>query len=137
MKKEEIPQDGGALTKLTKEVVYAVDNSGNYTTELSSGWEVKTTALDVAWKDIEQRIENARQKVLSNEASPVLFFMELRLMDIGIVAAYTGFWKWTVKQHLKPSVFKKLSEQKLKKYAEAFNITVEELKTMKANEAGI
>lgn len=137
MKKEEIPQDGGALTKLTKEVVYAVDNSGNYTTELSSGWEVKATALDVAWKDIEQRIENARQKVLNNEASPILFFMELRLMDIGIVAAYTGFWKWTVKQHLKPSSFKKLPEQKLKKYAEAFNISVEELKTMKVNEAGI
>jgi hypothetical protein len=137
MKKEEIPQDGGALTKLTKEVVYAVDNSGNYTTELSTGWEVKATALDVAWKDIEQRIENARQKVLNNEASPILFFMELRLMDIGIVAAYTGFWKWAVKQHLKPAIFKKLSEQKLKKYAEAFNISVEELKTMKVNEAGI
>ena len=135
MKKEDIPQDGGALTKLTKEVVYAVDNSGNYTTELSTGWEVKATALDVAWKDIEQRIENAKQKVLNNEASPILYFIELRLMDIGIVAAYTGFWKWTVKRHLKPSIFKKLSEQKLKKYAEAFNISVEELKTMKVNEA--
>ena len=135
MKKEDIPQDGGALTKLTKEVVYAVDNAGNYTTELSTGWEVKTTALDVAWKDIEQRIENAKQKVLNNEASPILYFIELRLMDIGIVAAYTGFWKWTVKRHLKPSSFKKLSEQKLKKYAEAFNISVEELKTMKVHEA--
>ena len=135
MKKEDIPQDGGALTKLTKEVIYAVDNSGNYTTELSTGWEVKATALDVAWKDIEQRIENARQKVLNNEASPILYFIELRLMDIGIVAAYTGFWKWTVKQHLKPSGFKKLSEKKLKKYAEAFNISVEELKTMKVHEA--
>ena len=135
MKKEDIPQDGGALTKLTKEVVYAVDNSGNYTTELSTGWEVKATALDVAWKDIEQRIENAKQKVLNNEASPILYFIELRLMDIGIVAAYTGFWKWTVKRHLKPSSFKKLSEQKLKKYAEAFNISVEELKTMKVHEA--
>ncbi|HMK27760.1 MAG TPA: hypothetical protein VK483_17135 [Chitinophagaceae bacterium] len=135
MKKEDIPQDGGALTKLTKEVVYAVDNSGNYTTELSTGWEVKATALDVAWKDIEQRIEDAKQKVLNNEASPILYFIELRLMDIGIVAAYTGFWKWTVKRHLKPSSFKKLSEKKLKKYAEAFNISVEELKTMKVHEA--
>lgn len=135
MKKEDIPQDGGALTKLTKEVVYAVDNSGNYTTELSTGWEVKANALDVAWKDIEQRIESARQKVLNNQASPILYFIELRLMDTGIVAAYTGFWKWTVKQHLKPSVFKKLSEKKLKKYAEAFNISVEELKTMKVHEA--
>jgi len=135
MKKEDIPQDNGALNKLTKEIVYAVDSSGNYTTELSTGWDVKTTALDVAWEDIEERIENARKKVLNNEASPILFFMELRLMDIGIVSAYTGFWKWTVKQHLKPAVFKKLSEGKLKKYAEAFNISVEELKTMKVDEA--
>ncbi len=135
MKKEDIPQDDGALNKLTKEVVYAVDSAGNYTTELSTGWKVKTTALDLAWEDIEQRIENARQKVLNNEASPILFFIELRLMDVGIVSAYTGFWKWIIKQHLKPVVFKKLSEKKLIKYAEAFNISVEELKTMTVHEA--
>ena len=134
MKKEEIPQDDGALNKLTKEVVYAVDSSGNYTTELSTGWEVKSTALDLAWHDIEQRIENARQKVLNNEASPILYFMELRLMDLGIMAAYTGFWKWTIKQHLKPAVFKKLSEKKLQQYADAFNVSVEELKTMNVHE---
>lgn len=134
MKKEEIPQDDGALNKLTKEVVYAVDSSGNYSTELSTGWEVKTKALDAAWQDIEQRIENAKQKVLNNEASPILYFIELRLMDIGILAAYTGFWKWTIKQHLKPSVFKKLSEKKLQQYADAFNVSVAELKTMNVHE---
>ncbi len=135
MKKEDIPQDDSALNKLTKEVVYALDGSGKYVTGLSTGWEVKATALDVAWEDIDQRIENARQKVNNNEASPILFFIELRLMDIGIVSAYTGFWKWTIKQHLKPSIFKKLSEKKIKKYAEAFNISVEELKTMTVHEA--
>jgi hypothetical protein len=134
MKKEDIPQDDGALNKLTKEVVYAVDNAGNYTTELSTGWEVKATALNVTWKNIEQRIEDARQKVLNNEASPILYFMELRLMDIGIVASYTGFWKWTIKQNLKWDSFKSLSEKKLKKYAEAFNISVDELKTMNVHE---
>lgn len=134
MKKEEIPQDDGALNKLTKEVVYAVDKDGNYTTELSTGWNVKSTALDVAWDDIAQRIENARQKVLKNLASPILYFMELRLMDIGIVAAYTGFWKWTIKRHLNPSAFKKLSEKKLQQYANAFNVSVEELKTMNVHE---
>lgn len=135
MKKEDIPQDDGALNKLTKEIVYAVDNSGKYVTGLSTGWKVKATALDLAWEDIEQRIEHARQKVISNQASPVLYFMELRLMDIGIVAAYTGFWKWTIRQHLKPASFKKLSQKKLQQYAEAFNITVEELKTMNLHEA--
>jgi hypothetical protein len=134
MKKEEIPQDDGALNKLTKEVVYAVDSSGKYSTELSTGWDVKTKALDLAWEDIEKRIEAARQKVLNNEASPILYFLELRLMDMGILAAYTGFWKWTIKSHLKPAAFKKLSEQKLQKYADAFNVSVEELKTMNVHE---
>lgn len=134
MKKEEIPQDDGALNKLTKEVVYAVDSSGKYSTELSTGWDIKTKALDLAWEDIEKRIEAARQKVLNNEASPILYFLELRLMDMGILASYTGFWKWTIKRHLKPAAFKKLSEQKLQQYADAFNVSVEELKTMKVHD---
>jgi len=134
MKKEEIPQHDGALNKLTREMVYAVDKEGNYTTDLSSGWEVKATALNVAWQDIEQRIAAARQKVLNKEASPLLFFMELRLMDPGIVSAYTGFWKWQVRRHLKPLIFNKLSEKKLARYAAAFNVSVTELKTMEVHE---
>ena len=134
MKKEEIPQDDGALNKLTKEVVYAVDSLGKYSTELSTGWDVKTKALDLAWKDIEKRIEAARQKVSNNQASPILYFLELRLMDMGILAAYTGFWKWTIKKHLKPTAFKNLSQQKLQKYANAFNVSVEELKTMNVHD---
>ncbi|MEP6725744.1 MAG: hypothetical protein ABJC98_08015 [Bacteroidota bacterium] len=134
MKKEDIPQHDGALNKLTREVVYAVDNNGAYTTALSTGWEIKATALDVAWQDIEQRIAAARQKVMNKEASPLLFFMELRLMDTGILSAYTGFWKWQVKRHLKPAVFDKLSDKKLQKYTEAFNVSVTELKTMEVHE---
>src|ERR1700743_318648 len=110
MKKEDIPQDNGALNKLTKEVCYVVDESGKYVTGLSSGWEVKSEALNVAWNDIEQKIADAKQKVLNNEASPVLFFMEYRLMDLAVVAAYTGFWKWQVKKHLTPASFNKLTD---------------------------
>lgn len=134
MKKEEIPQDDGALSKLTKEVVYAVDNTGKYTTELSTGWNVKTTALDVAWKDIEERVEAAKQKVITRQASPLLYFMELRLMDMAILSAYTGFWKWTIKQHMKPAVFDKLPAKKLQQYATAFNVSVADLKTMTIHE---
>ena len=135
MKKEDVPQDLSSLGKITKEVCYATDGSGKYVTELSKGWDVKITALDVAWQEIEDRVEAARQKVLNNEASPLLFFMERRLMDMGIVAAYTGFWKWQIKNHLKPAGFNKLSEKKLRRYAEAFNVSVENLKTMNVHEA--
>ena len=134
MKKEEIPQDDGALNKLTREVVYAVDNTGKYTTELSTGWDVKSTALDAAWKDIEERVAAAKQKVINKQASPLLYFMELRLMDMAIVSAYTGFWKWTIKQHMKPAVFDKLSNKKLQHYATAFNVSIAELKTMTIHE---
>jgi hypothetical protein len=135
MKKENVPQDMSALGKITKEVCYATDSSGKYVTELSNGWEVKIDALDVAWKDVQERIAIAKQKVLNNEASPLLFFMEYRLMDLSILSDYSGFWKWQIKRHLKPEVFKRLSEKKLQKYAEAFNVKVDELKTMTVHEA--
>jgi hypothetical protein len=134
MKKEHIPQDPSALDKFTKEVCYAVDESGKYVTALSRGWEVKAAALGVAWEDIEKRITAAREKVLRKEASPIVFFMEWRLMDMGILSSYTGFWKWTIKRHLNYKVFENLSPKKLEKYAEAFNVSVEELKTMNVNE---
>ena len=134
MKKENVPQDLSALGKLTKEVCYATDESGNYVTQLSDGWDVKISALDVAWDDIKVRVEKARQQVLNGEASPILFFMEYRLMDIKLLADYTGLWQWQIKRHLKPDVFNDLSESKLKKYAGAFNTSVADLKTMTVHE---
>jgi hypothetical protein len=134
MKKENIPQDRSALAKLTKELSYATDESGNYITALSNGWEVKAEALDIAWDDIKHRIAEAKARVDRKEASPVLFFMELRLMDIGIIAGYTGFWKWQIKRHMKPSVFEKLSDKKLQRYADTFNVSLTELKTMNVDE---
>jgi len=134
MKKDEVPQDLSSLGKITKEVCYATDSTGKYVTELSSGWDVKIKALDVAWEDIAKRISAAKEQVLNKQASPLLFFMEYRLMDLSILADYTGFWKWQIKQHLKPAVFEKLSDQKLQKYADAFNIKVEDLKSMTVHE---
>jgi hypothetical protein len=134
MKKDAIPQDLSSLGKITNELCYATDDSGKYITELSKGWDVKIKALDVAWEEIRRRIESAREQVLKNNASPILFFMEYRLMDINILADYSGFWKWQIKRHLKPRVFNTLSNKKLTKYAMAFNIKVEDLKSMTVNE---
>jgi hypothetical protein len=134
MKKDEVPQDLSSLGKITREVCYATDETGKYTTQLSKGWDVKINALDAAWADIEKRTAQARQRVENGEASPLLFFMEYRLMDISILAGYTGFWQWQIKHHLKPNIFANLSERKLKKYAEAFDIKVADLKAMKVHE---
>lgn len=134
MKKEEVPQDPGSLGKVTKEVCYATDASGKYSTELSEGWEVKAGALDVAWQDIAERVAEAKEKVRQGKASPLLYFMELKLMDTHVLAGYTGFWNWQVRRHLKPAVFNKLSERKLRRYAEVFEISIPELKSLTVHE---
>ena len=134
MKKKDIPQDPGALSKLTRELCYATDENGQYTTALSTGWDVKKTALDATWKNIEERIATVRKKVEDGEASPILFFMEYRLMDLTILSSYTGLWKWRIKRHMHPQNFKSLNERILERYAKAFNVSVSQLKEMKTDE---
>lgn len=131
MKKEDLPQEPGALSRLTRELCYVKNEDGKYETALSKGWDVKKEALDSAWDNVNDRVEEARKAVANGEKSPVYYFMELRLMDLPVLAGYTGFFTFFIKRHLKPSVFKGLSDKKLQKYATAFDITVDELKNFK------
>lgn len=128
MKKEELPQDKGAIVDLC----YVKNKSGKYETQKSTGWEVKIAALDSAWDEVDRRVEDARIEVKEGRKSPVFYYMEKNLMDVQTLAAYVDFWSFTVKRHFKPSVFKKLSQKRLEKYAEVFEISVEELIKFKA-----
>ena len=85
MKKEDLPQEPGALSRLTRELCYVKNDSGKYETALSDGWNVKKDALDSAWEEVNDRIEQARKAVASGEKSPVYYFMELRLMDLTVL----------------------------------------------------
>ena len=132
MKKSDVPQDKSSISAMNmQELCYATDEEGNYTTALSAGWEPKTIALDNSIQDIKERTEEARQQVKDGIISPIAYFMELNKMDITVLAGYVSLWQCRVKRHFKPSVFAGLSEKTLKKYAEAFSITVDELKNFK------
>lgn len=129
MKKSEVPQDKSNLeSKSFKELCYAVDENGNYTTAQSTGWTPKTIALDNAIEDINERVETAKQSVLNGQTSPIEYYMELHKMDLNILASYADMWKWRVKRHFKPKVFKRLSKRVLQKYADIFEISVAQLK---------
>lgn len=129
MEKDQVPQDQSNLTKNNvKELLYATDENGNYTTTLSTGWEPKTIALSNSIDEINERIADAKQQVLNGEVSPIVYFMEANKMDLNILSSYVGFWKWRVKRHFKPSVFAKLNDKILKKYADTFGVSIEELK---------
>ncbi len=132
MKQEEVPQDKSNLSKNNiRELCYATDKDGNYTTVLSEGWEPKTIALTNSIQDINNRIQYAKGDVKTGKLSPIAYFMEVHRMDVQTLSGYLGMWKWRVRRHFKPNIFKTLSNKVLEKYAETFGISVEELKNYK------
>jgi len=52
-------------------------------------------------------------------------------MDIPTLASIVGMFQFNVKRHLKAEIFKKLSDKKIEKYANAFHIDMDELKGFK------
>jgi hypothetical protein len=134
MKKKEVPQDEGLYEGLLEDVCYALDDDGNYTVVTSTGWQPKTDALLQAWDVIHEKVEQVRQQVLSGELSPIAYYMEKNLMDMKLLAKYTGLPKRKVRKHLKPDRFIELDDKTLTKYAETFGISAEMLCNFTENE---
>ncbi len=128
MKIEEVPQDKGYMIDgKISDLNYAVDEHGNYVSRKSRGWLPKNEAMTMAWELVFERVEEVRKKVISGELSPLKFYMELHVMDISILSGYTGIAKWKVKRHMEMKHFRRLSPDKMVRYAEVFGISPEEL----------
>jgi hypothetical protein len=129
MKAKEVPQDdANMLQGKLKEPVYSVDENGNYTTVPSVGWDPKNAVMKQAWDAVYEKTEAVRLKVLSGDLSPIAYYMEKKVMDASLLSKYIGLWKWTVKKHLKQKHFVKLPDKLLQKYADIFDLTLEEIK---------
>lgn len=129
MKKKEVPQDDANMMQgKFREPVYSLDEAGNYTTVKSVGWDPKNAVMQQAWDHINEKVEETRQKVINGKLSPIAYYMEKNIMDVGLLSKYMGLWKWTVRKHLKPKYFNKLSEERLAQYADIFDITPGQLK---------
>lgn len=129
MKVSEVPQDlkyGEGL--VVRDVNYAVDENGRYTSVVSQGWEVKNDILTSVWDDILEECEPVRQQVLAKQISPLAYHMKKNLQDIGMLSAYSGIPKRKIKKHLNYDEFFRLDSEILGKYAETLRITVDELK---------
>jgi hypothetical protein len=129
----EVPQDKKNFKdgdKAPKKVMYVTTQDGSYTQTQSAGWEAENLALEQAWEEIETQLQEEKILVQENKVSPISYYMKKNRMDIPILASYVSMWQWRVKRHLKPTVFKSLSDSILKKYADAFNISIEELKNV-------
>ena len=131
MKIKEVPQDEGLTEGLDIDFCYALDEKGNYTRVPSSGWQPKTDAMLQAWEVIHEKVEQARQRVLSGELSPVAYYLEKNLMDVKLLADYSGLPKRKIRKHLKPDHFARLDDKILIRYAETFGISVDMLRNFR------
>ena len=130
MNVNEVPQDGLDYRERDKlrKLMYATGNDGEYTGVASVGWDAENVAMKRAWDDVEETLKEIEAEVRAGRLSPIAFFMQKCLMDEALLASYAGKWKWTVRRHMKPAVFKKLSVKMLETYAAVFGISVEELR---------
>jgi hypothetical protein len=115
----------------SRELLYYYDEKGQYNKKVGYHGEPDRVVLQQSWDLFNDRIEEARQKVLSGKASPIVYYMEKILTDPLNLSMMAGISFWKIKLHFKPWFFKRLSEKTLGKYAEAFNVSVEQLKNVK------
>lgn len=129
MKKKDVPQDPGIIEDYGYELCYAVDSNGEYDLVPSIGWEPKNIANDQAWEVIHNEVATALEGIINGSLSPIAYYMVKHQMDVGLLANYSGFYKWQVRRHLKPEIFKRLKEKVLVTYATLFHVSINELKS--------
>lgn len=132
MKIKEVPQDNIKTFKgFGTKAMYAVDENGQYATIPTSGWEVEEVVLRDVIDDFAKLAEEAKSRVIKGNTSPIEYYMNKYFMDLPALAAGMSLTKWRVKRHFNPKVFNKLNNEMLQKYADFFNLDVEELKNFK------
>lgn len=128
MKISEVPQDDVKTMQGEKKAVYAVDDQGRYAKITTKGWEPEEIVLNQVIGEFEEKARGAASRVRNNQTSPIEYFMYKNWMDPLTLAQAMGLYRWQVKRHLKPGVFKKLDDTTLAEYARLFRVSVDALK---------
>jgi hypothetical protein len=128
MKISEVPQDDIKTMQGERKALYAVDEQGRYTQTTTRGWEAEEIVLHQVINDFEEQAKKAALRVRHRETSPIEYFMLKNWMDPLTLAQAMGLYRWQVKRHFKPRVFKKLKDKTLMEYARIFRVSFDELK---------
>ncbi len=125
MEQNKVPQDRISTYADNKKAIYATDTSGQYTLVPSSGWEIEEEATLQAVQELERLAQEAHSRVARGEKSTLFFHMYNRRMDLQVLSESTGLFKWRIKRHFRPAVFRKLSRKMLTRYCDALGISRE------------
>lgn len=134
MKIEEVPQDLKYYKgSIIRDITYAVDRQGRYCGVVSDGWDAKNEALKLALDEIELQCQDVLERIKNGESSPLEYHAVRNKMSLELLADYTGFSKRKVRKHCRPENFASLDEETLAVYADALQISVEELTSLPEN----
>jgi len=104
-------------------------------------WEEKFELSDLVHTSNFQELEQIRQQMHEGKLSPLAYHIHKHFDSYGFIltgrsaaykllSSYMGISKRDIKKHLKPKNFNQLDDDTLKKYAEVFDISIEELKNV-------
>lgn len=130
MENQTPPSDNG-VTDGIKTVSYSVNDEGNFELVPGPGWQPVNIVNRQAWQEIEKQIESSKGKVNSGRVSCLHYYMIANQMTIGLLAGYTNQSRLRVWLHLIPFVFQRLRPETLKKYADLFQVSRNDLKNGK------
>ena len=125
---EEATQTTETPYRYNRELFYSFDREKGFSAKVDYQYDANQTIIRQSWDAAEERLNEVKQKVIERKRSPIAYYMEKQLMEVPMLAAYTGFSKWRVRWHLTIPGFRRLKSSTLEKYAGIFEIPAEELK---------
>lgn len=130
MKKIEIPQENNSTLDGQKKVMYGTDENGDFQ-RINYASSVEEFATITAVQEYIELEKECLEDIKNNIASPIKYYMYKNRMDLPTLASAVNMFSFRVKRHLKMAIFKKLNDKILQKYADVFDIKIEELKDFK------
>ena len=127
MEIKDIPQDDSESYHGHLKVIYGT-RDGRYEAGTSSGWQDEAYATEMAVAELDEQTRTAREAVARGEYSSLYYHMFRFRHDEAGLAMAAGVWKWQLRRHLRPEIFAKLPDKTLQKYADALQISIDELK---------
>lgn len=108
-------------------LVYYVEKEDNTYGPVISGSQLSANYLDDFWEKRQKLELNLRNQIIENKISPVFYYMTLQELGSKDLASRVGLSYRKLQKVFNPESFQKLSLQKIKLFADVFNIPVANL----------
>lgn len=130
MKKIDVPQENNSTLDGQKKVMYGTNKKGEFQ-RINYASSVEEFATITAVQEYKELEKECLEDIKKDISSPIKYYMYKNRMDLPTLSSMVDMFSFRVKRHLKMKHFKKLNNKILQKYADAFDIKIEELKDFK------